>query len=351
METKKVLFLTTDHEYVRRVKAYMAKHHSDLVILHIADVSELTCALSACRVCALIVGMEFGGTGIASKSDLPVAYLSENAAYAEHNGHPVFCKYRSANAIYAFITGVCAAPQKTPDICAFFSVDASGSSTAAAAYTRYLAMSKKSVLFICLDRYASISRLFESRCGVVTELALALKQNSNELSKLCLSKTGRDSLTGAFYIDCCNEACEYSHFNLTALKQVVGALISTQPYDAVVFDGSVCDPMYRNIAERYADIMCVVTGKDGNALNKTAPVLKDLITSRKKYGLQCTSENDLALAVIENHCSEKADISGTENVDFVGCIPHISDKTASELVTAMAQLPIWQQLESAVRDR
>lgn len=332
MDNTNVLLLTSDHEYVRHVRAHMAKHHSDLKLQHIASPTELPYALAAFSANALIIGMEFAAAPLSVPESLAVAYFADNNSVHEHKGRPVFCKYRNADALYNFMTGVSGKPLKCPRISAFFGAGGgTGSTTVSAAYARKLASEKKNVLYISLDRYADLLVWFGCKGTVLTELA---KQNASGAA--IMSAAGTDPSTGVRFIGCCTEPSEYRMMNPAAFKAALAAIMAASAADEAVLDGDATDPLYREFFDSYADTLYVVTQDDPCNLSKLKRTLEELERDSRKPLKNIKGTAKQRTAIIVNRCS--ADSSTPENVNAAGALPVFGGNNAGEIALAMSKL-------------
>lgn len=343
MDIRNVLLLTSDYEYVRHVKEYMAQYHDDLRIRHLADPSEMACALVTFPACALIIGMEFADKRFRLPAGLSVAYFSDSSKHVEYGGLPVFCKYRDGEALYRFITGLCGAPLRPPVISAFIGAGGgTGATTLSAAYARYLSMNKKLVLYISLDRYADITTMFDGKCGVFSRLMLAEKADSSIFGDLPLSEVGRDPATATFFIGCSHNASECRFFKQSVFLDSIAALISARNYDAVVLDGAAVDPLYRSFAEKYADALYFVTLGGADAEIKLRRIIDETVCANRMTagGKESITQR---IRVIANRCGSADAIRLPEHTVLTGCIPEYGSGSAKALVAKLSMLELWQQ--------
>ncbi len=328
MDIRNVIIITSDLEYLRHIRQYMKRCHSDLRLLHMASPEGLNNALAVCNACAVIIGMEFASSPVVLPSALSVVYFADNRGIMEHNGRPVFCKYSNGEALYTFITGMSGEPLRAPKVNAFFSIGGGmGASTVSAAYARKLAASGKSVLYICLDHYTDISSLFDGDCGSLSRLIIRRDDNAVNV--------GSDS--GVDFVGCCDGDSDYRYFSSKPYANALTTLISAKPYDTVVIDGSLSDKLYREYAESYADRLYAVTSNDSGSAAKLHRLLSDFAEENGKLTSGIKGGPLNRCSVIANRSSSIDCLKLPEGVEAAAVIPTISNE-GQNISAAMAQL-------------
>ena len=243
----KLALVDSDEVYLKRItKLFSSKFQNQIDIYSFSDGLTVADAVREKKINVLIATQDIEINTDKLADFCMFAYFTDSISIASYNNKKSICKYQRADLIYKQILGLYSEKLadkvryknitgKKSEISLFMSgCDGAGSTTAAAAYSTYLAAKGKKTLFLNLKQFSDMNSIFRaSGEGSFTDAIFAIKSHKVNMT-LKLESIVKQSREGVYFYDTCRNALDYTEIKVDELRILLDEMSSSFGYDNIV---------------------------------------------------------------------------------------------------------------------